>query len=149
MNRILFLVFALLIGTVLLFTACDKEPEEVADFLRCSLDGKVWTASSAIQGSVADPLIILNGINQQGDTLRMLIQDQQPGTFPVKNTQNVTILKTAGKTYIPLNSADGYLTISKHNTGNKTIEGTFYLTLDGGQGDWKELTEGSFKVTYQ
>jgi len=149
MNRSFYQLFATLTFVIVLFSSCDKEPAEVKDFLRCALDGKAWTASAAVYGSMADPLIVLDGITSQGDTMRLLIQDQQPGTYPVKNTRNVTILKTAGKTYIPLNSADGGLTISKHDAVAKLIEGTFFLTLDGGQGDWKELTDGSFKVKYQ
>lgn len=131
-----------------LFVSCDKEPQVVEDFMKCTVDGKAWSASSSVFGSVNQNLLVLNGVNLAGDTLRLLIQDQQTGTWPVKSTQNVTILKTAGKIYIPLNSADGFLTITKHDLGAKVIEGTFYLTLDGGQGDWKEVTGGSFKTTY-
>jgi len=137
-----------LILMVILFCHCDKEPEVVPDHLKCRIDGVSWDASQSLTGELNGGLIILNGVSGKGDTLRMLIQDQQPGTYPIKNISNITLLKTGGKTYLPLNSADGFLTITSHLQEDAVIEGSFYLTVDGGQGDWKEISEGKFKVSY-
>jgi hypothetical protein len=138
----------LFVFIALLFSHCDKEPEVEPDHFRCRIDGVTWDAGNSLTGEVNEGLIILNGVSGKGDTLRMLIQDQLPGTYPIKNISNITILKTGGKTYLPLNSADGFLTITRHSQEDALIEGSFYLTVDAGQGDWKEITDGKFKVTY-
>ncbi len=147
MKRIAFLTTLILISFAFSFFACDKEPEEPVDFLSCRIDGKGWKSDNTLYGERNGNMIIVEGVSGN-DTLRMLLQDQSPGTYPIKNTSNITILKTGGKTYIPLNSADGFLTINRHNESEKTIEGTFYLTVDAGQGDWKEITDGAFRASY-
>ncbi len=144
MNTKLFLLATLCVG--LFLWSCDKEPEVEADFLQCNVDGVNWQATQSLTGNVQQDMIIVNGVCAKGDTLRMLIQDHEPGTHLIKNIRNITLLKTEGKTYVPLNSADGYLTVTEHD--ESVIKGTFYLTVDAGQGDWKEITGGGFKVTY-
>ena len=145
------LLFTVILGLSLLILACTKEeePEPIPDFLQCKIDGTVWKALKSLSGEYNSGIIIINGISHSNDTLRILIADQDQGTYPIKNIHNITIFKTQGKTYVPLNSADGYLTIKTHDTALKVIEGSFYLTADAGGGDWKEITDGSFKTVYQ
>lgn len=144
-------LFAGILGLSLLILSCTKEeePEPIPDFLQCKIDGTDWKALKSLTGENNNGIIIINGVSHSDDTLRMLIADQESGTYPIKNTHNITILKTQGKTYVPLNSADGFLTIKTHDTGLKVIEGSFYFTADAGGGDWKEITGGSFKTVYQ
>ncbi len=139
-----------LLSFVLLISACkdEPEPEPIPDFMKCKIQNVEWKASKSLTAEQNTGIIILNGISHSNDTLRLLISDHTPGTWPIKNIQNITILKTEGKTFVPLNSADGFLTIKSHDTVSKIIEGTFYLTVDAGGGDWKEITDGSFKITY-
>jgi hypothetical protein len=137
------------LAVVLVFVGCNKDPEPIPDFLQCTIDGSAWSATKSIPGEMNSGTIIVNGINATNDTLRILIQDHAVGTWPIKNIQNITIYKAEGKTFIPLNSADGFLTIKAHDTVNKLIEGSFYLTVDAGGGDWKVITGGSFKTVYQ
>jgi hypothetical protein len=137
----------LLFAFVIQFFACDKTPEEPVDFLSCQIEGKQWNSDNRMSAEINGQLIIIEGVSGN-DSLRMMLQDHDPGTYPIKNTSNVTILKTGGKTYIPLNSADGFLTVARHSESEKVIEGSFYLTVDAGQGDWKEITEGAFRATY-
>lgn len=140
-------LFSLLI--LLTAIACEEEPVPVADHLTCNIEGVSWKAGKSLTGTYDNGNIILNGISTTLDTLRLLIQDQQTGTYPIKNTRNICIYKKAGITYIPLNSAEAALTITSHDTVGKIIEGTFYYTADGGSGNWLVVTAGSFKSAYQ
>jgi hypothetical protein len=145
-------VFKLLIlfGVALTLTSsCGKDPEPDPFLLQCKIEGINWSASKSLTGEFNSGLIIVNGVSQGNDTLRLLIKDTQPGSYPIKNISNIFILKKGSETYLPLNSADGTLVISAHDEANKLIEGSFHYTADGGTGNWLVITDGKFKTTYQ
>jgi hypothetical protein len=145
-------VFYLLIvfsAALILATSCDKEPEPDPYVLQCKIEGVSWNAARSLTGELNNGLIIVNGVNNINDTLRLLIKDNQPGSYPIKNISNICILKKDGNTYVPLNSAEGTLVITKHDEAARLIEGTFHYTADGGSGNWLVITDGRFRTNYQ
>ena len=146
----LFLSVFFLTAASLFLAACGKdEPEPDPYHLQCKIEGAQWTATKSVSGEYNSGTIIVNGVSQSDDTLRLLIQDQAPGSYPIKNISNICILKKDGTTYLPLNSADGELVILAHDEVNKVIEGSFHYTADGGAGNWLVITDGKFKAAYQ
>ncbi len=139
----------LLMATTLPFTGCKEEPlEPLKDHLTCKMDGTPWNAAKKFSGEWNSGTIILLGTSTANDTLKLLIQEHQPGQHEIKNIKNICIFKTGNQTYLPLNSAESMLFIARHDTINKLIEGAFYYTADNGAGDWFEITDGSFRCTY-
>ncbi len=143
------LAVVLLIAGTFSFVGCKEEPAPIVDSLTCKLDGIAWKATKSLTAEKDQDLLIINGVNAASDTLRILLKDQQAGTWPIKNIQNICILKKNGATYVPLNSADAALTITSHDTAGKLIAGSFYYTADDGAGNWVVVTGGSFRCTYQ
>jgi hypothetical protein len=149
------LLFALMSALALVsaltvnLTGCKEEPEPVVDSLTCKIGSVLFKADKSLTGTVDQGILIINGVNLAGDTLRMLLQDQQPGTYPIKNIQNIMVYKKNGTTYLPLNSADAALTILSNDVSVKLITGTFYYTADDGAGNSLLITNGNFRCTYQ
>ncbi|HRZ43186.1 MAG TPA: DUF6252 family protein [Bacteroidales bacterium] len=129
-------------------TGCKEEPVPEVDFLKCKIEGVAWEANKSLSANMDQGILILNGVNAANDTLRFLMQDHQPGTWPVKNIQNIIVYLKNGKTYVPLNSADAALTITSHDAAAKVVKGTFYYTADDGAGNWLVITGGEFRCTY-
>lgn len=144
------IVPVMLLVITIAFAGCsDEYTLEVAEKLTCKVDGVEFNATKSFTAEMISGTIIINGVNNSNDTLRLLIQDQEPGVYPIKNIQNICIFKTKGQTYVPLNSADASLIILHHDTANRLIEGGFYYTADNTTGDWLEITDGYFRTTYQ
>ncbi len=147
--------FALIIASSMmafafLFSGCDKEPEPLPeiDHLRCKIENILWESNLALTGEQHSGVIILNGINTTQDTLRLLIENLEPGSYPIKNTSNIIIYKKGGVTYLPLNSDESELSITVHDVAAKRIEGTFYYTAVDGSGNRLKVKDGKFRTTY-
>lgn len=148
-NRVNVFVVLMVVAISLTLSACDDDSEPVPlEELSCKVESVVWNATSYLTAEMNNGVVIITGVNNNNDTLRLLIQDHEPGVHPVKNIQNIIVYKTQDITYLPLNSAEASLIVVDHDVVAKYIWGGFFYTGISGTGDRVEISDGVFRVYY-
>ena len=144
------LLFVLIAVAAVTFIACDDDSEPVPlEELSCKVEGVKWNATKSLTAEMNNGVVILTGVNNNNDTLRLLIQDHEPGIHPVKNIQNIIVYKSQDITYLPLNSAEASLIVVDHDVVAKYIWGGFFYTGISGTGDRVEISDGVFRFFYK
>jgi len=120
-----------------------------ASTMTAKIDGEVFTTSVAV-GLAAQGSIGLNGQTANGSKIIVLSVGQtiKPGTYTIGETIFGTYTVNASSFYL---TSSGSLTISKHDTSAKRIEGTFNFIADpiSGEGKSVTVTDGAFAITYR
>lgn len=123
------------------------------DTFTAKVDGQLWTPTTVggfVQGNgIIDKLTVSGTNNATGETVGIFMPDDiTVGTYDFgplvhlgQYSINITTL---------FSSDSGDLVITKHDTQNKLIEGTFNFEASiFGTNDNVSITEGAFSVTYQ
>lgn len=115
------------------------------------IDGDSFAATVAV-GMTGSGMIVLNGQSLNGGTIITLsfAQDIEPGTYAIGELGEdaYATYNADGGVFV---SSTGTLTITKHDTSLKRVEGTFsFDAVDFfEEGEGHEITNGSFAVTYR
>lgn len=159
----LLLIFAVLIS---LFIGCGKElseengnqpgaPGQVTGDFRAKINGEQWVANKVANASRMSGFISLGGLSTQGRLLTITLTDSGAKTYTL-NSNSLNFAAYVDSTETNTNSyttnqsdqdslAGGTLTISRIDTVNKTISGTFAFKVYRLQDNKKKIfTEGIF-----
>jgi len=145
--------------TVLTLTlfACKKEEEEVIEdpclnysayTLNATIGGDKWCANASLFADYAIVMTI-SGINDNGSTLLLELDDVDPGTYSITGDSNyVLYTSTLADGFQSTNDNPGTLTIVSHDLSTDRIRGTFSVTVLSPLTGNKSIAGGSFNVVY-
>jgi hypothetical protein len=113
------------------------------------IDGVQFKASPPIIGVLdsEDNEIRIWEFNNMGDLSMVLNGDITPGTYTIGSgsAQSLHWAKDSGFQYW---ARPGTIIVTKHDTVNRKLEGTFTATLESSMPPTLSLTNGVFKVSY-
>ncbi len=145
---------------ILIIAGCKKEDETstpiapvgcssiLPNKLSVKVDGQSWCADQTCFGDLAIVMTI-NGINSNGSTLTLELDDFTPGTYPINQDQNhILYTSSLAMAYESTNSNAGTLVITSNDTTSNLIKGTINTTLQNPIGGTATLSEGAFSVYY-
>ncbi|HQW23752.1 MAG TPA: DUF6252 family protein [Bacteroidia bacterium] len=145
---------------ILIIAGCKKEDETstpiapvgcssiLPNKLSVKVDGQSWCADQTCFGDLAIVMTI-NGINSNGSTLTLELDDFTPGTYPINQDQNhILYTSSLAMAYESTNSNAGTLVITSNDTTSNLIKGTINSTLHNPLGGDVALTEGTFSIYY-
>jgi hypothetical protein len=125
-----------------------------SNYLKATIDGTAWQAPSVTAFDVQGNIMINGTTTDISKTIGITVPDNiAVGTYTFSQFGTYMALYNVGTSItniVSYASASGTLKITEHNTSTKKITGTFdfngqtLLTTDS-----KQITAGSFSVTYQ
>ncbi len=108
----------------------------------------VWCADQTCFGDQAI-IMTINGINSNGSSLTIELDDFSPGTYPINQDQNhVLFINAYGFAYESTNNYAGTLVISSNDTIANLIKGRINTSLISPVYGSTTLSEGSFSIYY-
>lgn len=136
----------------------DEKPTTTNTPVECSsilpnklsgkIDGQSWCADQTCFGDQAI-IMTINGINSNGSTLTLELDDFTPGTYPINQDQNhILYTSSIAMAFESTNSNPGTLVISSNDTTTNLIKGTINTSLQNPLGGNTTLSEGSFSIYY-
>jgi len=147
----------LLLALVASFTlsGCKKEKDEDNDppvptsEFSAIIDGVQFKASPPIMGVLdsEDNEIRIWEFNNMGDLSMVLNGNITPGTYTIGSgsDQSLRWISASSFQYV---ARPGTIIVTKHDTVNRKIEGTFTATLESTMPPTLSLTNGVFKISY-
>ncbi len=131
------------------FYGCDDDPETtIKYFLKAKINQVEWTANTSL---FADQAIVLtiNGMNNNGSTLTLELNDVTPGTYTItKDRNHILYTDELANAFESKNSLPGTLTISENDASKNIVKGTFSVTLQSPLTGNIEIKEGNFELYY-
>lgn len=107
-----------------------------------------WCANTTL---FADQAVVMtiNGINADGSSLTLELDDTQPGTYPIKEDKNhVLYTSKLADGYESTNDNPGSLTIQSNDASTNKIKGTFTATVRSPISGNLVLSDGAFTLFY-
>lgn len=134
--------------------SCKKDPEKdpcdngTPYKLTATIDGNNWCANTSLFADKGTVLTI-NGINQNGSTLTLELDDFTPGRFQILESRNHILYTDAiANAYESTDDNPGTLIITSNNETTNVIKGTFNFTGRSPLAGNKTLGSGSFELFY-
>jgi len=125
----------------------DPCENSMVNILEVNVDDSKWCANLTINANFAIQLVI-TGINQSASSLTMELDDAEPGTYQIDASTNFVYLTVGGMIYESTNEDPGTLTILENNADTNKARGTFSCKLYSPMGATKNLTNGTFDLSY-
>lgn len=140
------------LSTLLVISSCKKNDDTatpvISYFLQATIDGQTWKANTSL---FADKAIVMtiNGINQQGSSLTLELDDFTPGTYQIKNSRNHIIYTSQlADAFESTDGNPGTLVITSNDESKNLLKGTFTFTGQSPLSGNKTISNGSFEVFY-
>ena len=161
--RRLYLYLSIILSAMLVLAACDKNSptesqESTERSMTIKVNGKDWSANSAVIGTYSNNLLTITGQRNPGGSISEQIQIviyniSGTGSFQLSflpNTGRYTYADSPSNiiTYLTMDNNAGIVNITSLDA--KGAKGTFNFTAKNtlDQSDLKNLTEGTFEVTF-
>ncbi len=154
------LICLLSIVTVLFVFGCKKD-SKITDIInpgasmKCKVNGTSWSAVSRVTTLQSNKFIV-NGTGSLGsDVLNVTFFGATTGTYNLNTTQgqvqfSATYTNDTGNTDSLYTAYEGTATLTKVDTTNKKVSGTFTFKAKNMQMNNKNITEGTFTdLVYQ
>jgi len=136
----------------------DEKPTTTNTTVECSsilpnklsgkIDGQSWCADQTCFGDLAIVMTI-NGINSNGSTLTLELDDFTPGTYPITLDRNhILFTSSLAMAYESTNGNSGTLVITSNDTTSNLIKGTINTSLQNPLGGTTTISDGSFSIYY-
>ena len=148
--------FAIMVSV---FSGCKKDEEPATNnttSVECSsilpnklsakIDGQSWCADQTCFGDLAI-IMTMNGLNSNGSSLTLELDDFNVGTYPIKQDRN-HMLYTGIQAYESTDGNPGTLVIQSNDTSANLIKGTFTVTLVSPILGSVSMTDGKFSIYY-
>lgn len=151
------ILLAILVFTVFIFSCKkDKEVTTPSSSTNCTsiipnkLSAKIsnvsWCADQSCFGDLGT-IMTINGLNGNGSSLTLELDDFMPGTYPITLDRN-HILYTEINAYESTNSLPGSLTITSNDTASNLLKGYFSVTLKSPISGSVSISEGFISLYY-
>ncbi len=158
-----------LISLLLLAGGCKKTPQEPdlppatqtgAYTFGCKINGKVWVPKGGLLHPVFDGGYYQNNLyliaQRLGDdhssiTMNFLDSVKAPGKYIIKegaDGRQTGRHFDGTRSYLADTAGSGVLTLTKLDTVNLIVSGTFYFTATNDSGDIVHITDGRFDIKY-
>ncbi|PKP01883.1 MAG: hypothetical protein CVU11_13870 [Bacteroidetes bacterium HGW-Bacteroidetes-6] len=140
-----------ILAVVMLFSSCRKEEDSdinVATVLTAKMDGVLFTPAWAL-ASLHEDELLLGGSSTSGDLNIRLGSPIVVGTYTVQSGTEDYLYWYNNQYNFSYVANPGTIIITKYDTINNRIEGTFTGTMMATGATVMNLTNGIFKITYQ
>ena len=164
--RRLFMNLVLILGVFVLLTACSKKDDNPTESesnpaggkMTAKINGTDWSAKTSVVGVYTNNILTVTGQNNPGGTsseqMQIVITNiTKTGEYTLSifgNTGRFTVATspTDITTYLTMDQVAG--TVNVTSLDSKGAKGTFSFTAKNSndQNDVKEITNGSFEVTF-
>ena len=126
----------------------EKSDPVISYFLQATIDGQTWKADASLFADKAI-VITISGINQQGSSLTLELDDFNPGTYQIKNSRNhILYTSQLADAFESTDGNPGTLVITSNDDAKNLLKGTFSFTGQSPVSGNKTISNGSFEVYY-
>ncbi len=146
------IILTLLAVSLLVISSCKKDENQsdpvISYYLQATIDGQIWKADATL---FADKAIVMtiSGLNQQGSSLTLELDDFTPGTYPIKNSRNhILYTSQMADAFESTDGNPGTLVIVSNDEAKNLLKGTFTFTGQSPLTGNKTISNGSFEVYY-
>jgi len=149
------LTLSVVVCMLFAITSCKKDAKlndiiNPTASMKCKIDGTAWSAQTRVT-TIQSNKVIINGTGSLGsDVLNITTFGTTTGTYnlsttvPIQTQFSATFTNNTNSTDSLYTAYSGSVTLTKVDTVNKRISGTFYFHAKNMQLLNKTVTEGSF-----
>jgi len=150
------------LATVVGFTACMKDQQEVAQDvgiipstcgtagsrMQASVDGASYCANAQLIATGDESTVMVTGVDLLGSSIILQVDTLVPGSFEINEMNNAVVYMQTGTAYAIDPTHPGMLTITAHNATTHNLKAAFDVTLLNELDGSTRTVVGDFDVDY-